>query len=591
MAICIPQEIIDKVREIVSQEDSEGKKISSIERERQLTNLLGDEISAKDINLLYEKSLLLKNQEIAINKFIDNLGEKGLEKKAKLKERISQRLKDRTEKIQNEELLSISQEIYNSKYGLDISLEDMKTLNKIKIERDALKEKAKDTVNGSDEKMNYGRKAVEMSDFINNLKNPSEKFGLVKTIKKDISDIAGRFGKKEGNIVSNFFENAVEAVRTSFDLAFSSVSKSFNAAIDIGATFRQGLKVLSNDPKIWFNVIKESLEPFKKIIKMKDADSKKAMEAVFNEFKARLVSDNLYEKAMDSKLPIGVIEDYFPTSLAEKLPFVGRLFKASNEAFTIFSQGSRFELFKKMYYKNEYRMTTKLAKDLAEVASTISGRGYLGSLEGSSGTLNRIFYSVRYIKSAFDVFYKPLDFKLDPVARMEATKSSIKILSTIGTLMYTASLFTDVGTNPIDSKFGKARIPGTNRWVDLTGGLGSYITFAARQYTGKSMSADGKITDLDNPKYGEMNRFDVFTNWSTNKLAPPPSNLVQFMKGKDFSGKKPTITSALFNMYSPMSPTNIWGYFNDPKESDEIINSITSILDISGFSVTDYNKK
>jgi len=573
MAICIPAEIIEKVKDIVSKEET------SIKREAELTKLLGDNVTAKDVNLLYEKSLLLVHQKLAADRFIENISKEGAEGKAILKEKIAQRFKDRTEKIQQEELLTVAQEIYNKKYKLDISLEDMQVLNKIKIERDALKEKMEGTEDGSIEKMEYGRKAVEMSEFINDLKNPAEKFGFFKTIKSMTMDELTRFEKEKGVI-----GNMVEAVNMTFDISTSAIAKSFNAAADMSYALKQGLRVFSADKKIWKDAYVEAFKPFRHLT------NKEAQIEVFNEFKARLVSNDLYQTAMESKLSIGVIEDYFPTTLAEKLPLVGNVFKASNEAFTMFSQGSRMSLFENLYNKHIKEMTPELAKDLAELSNSISGRGNLGKLEGQSGLLNRLFYSARYIKSTVDLFYKPFDMKLDPIARMEARRHSIKHFSTIATMMYFSSLFTDVGTNPIDSRFGKARIPGTNRWVDLTAGAGSYVTLASRLATGKSMSSSGKITDLSSGRYKSMTKWDVATNWGTNKLAPAPSALVQYLKGRDYSGKKPKLSSSLFNMYSPMSMTNIYEFFNDENETGNVLDSISAMLDIQGMSVSDYDK-
>ncbi len=354
--------------------------------------------------------------------------------------------------------------------------------------------------------------------------------------------------------------------------------------MDMSYALRQGLKVLTTNPKVWADGMVNAFKPFQKL------GSKAEQQAVADAFKARLVSHPMYEDAINSKLGIGVIEEFFPTTIAEKIPALGNIFKASNEAFTIFSQGSRMKLFEDFITtakNNGTDITPQLMKDFAKVANSVTGRGSLGSLESQAGLINKIFYSGKYIKSSLDTFLMPFDTKLSPEARKKALEVSLRNLSTVGGLMGIASLFTDVETDPRSSKFGKMRT-GKNTWVDLTGGLGSYITLAAKNISGKSKSATtGRISELNSGDFGSRTRFDTIIDWLSNKTAPALSTGIQVAKGKDFSGKKPTLGSAVTNLVKPISAGNAYQVFSDNDTGTALL---TTLFDVLGASGTDYSK-
>jgi hypothetical protein len=572
--ICIPPEIIDSIKKTVI------NSTDSIARNKKLTEQFGEQM-AKEINTLYENSLLLKNQKKSLDKFIDNFTDIGIEKKADLKAKIADRLASRKSAIQDNELLSIAQDIWNKKYGLDIPLEEIQKINTLKREADALKPAMEITPKNSPERMAYGDKLSQISNLIEDIKNPQNKMNLLQTV-KDIAKSTGHRFSKELGIAGNIGE----AGKLSLDVLTSAIYKSIQASMDISYALRQGFKVLTKNPTIWKENFIKAFEPFKHIT------SKEAQTVVANKFKASLVSHPLYQQAVDSKLAIGVIEDFFPTALAEKIPILGNIFKASNEAFTIFSQGSRMSLFEDFINtatKNGAKITPELSKDFAYVANSITGRGSLGKFESSSEVINKIFYSGRYISSQIDTFTMPFNNKLSPLAREEAMKSSRNNFAAIGGLMATASLFTEVETDPRSSKFGKMKVPGSkDTWIDLTAGIGSYIVLASKTATQESKSATtDKITKLNSGKFGSTTNFDVVTNWLTGKLSPAPSAAVQVLKGQDYSGKKPTLGSMTQNLVTPIGVGNAYNIFNSEDTATALI---STVFDTLGASQVDYSK-
>jgi len=589
MAVCIPKSVIAKMEKIDWNADSVG-------REKQLTELL-DSNTAKEVNKAFERSLLLKNQETAFDKFLANFTEIGQKAKQELKDKLAKELQRKRELMFNpdgsinpdferllgrtdEDILNYSKKVFDKKYNLDISMDEANVINKLKNEAQDLSKKAQGTVDLSPERIAQAEKVVTLGEYIETLVNPEENLGFIDTIK----DILKKTGQRYEGKTS--WEKVLESGKIAYEASTSAVYKSIQASVDASFAFRQGLKVLANNPRAWRDNMLEAFKPFLNITKPKD----KWM--VMHNFKVNLAAKELYQQALDSKLAIGVIEEFFPSTLAERIPGLGRLFKASNEAFTIFSQGSRMSLFEDMVrnsVENGTVITKELSKEFAMLANSITGRGNLGDLEKISSQVNKLLYSGRFIKSQLDTFYLPFKPGLSPETRALAMKSSLKTLGLFASLMATASMFTEVETDPRSSKFGKAKVPGTkDTWTDLSGGMGSYITLAAREATRQSKSATtGKITQLNTGEFGSKTGADVIINFLTNKLAPAPGAILDIIEGRTFSGEKPTPVNTVTNLATPISIGNMIELFQNEETGPAFI---ATIFDLLGAGQTDYTK-
>ncbi len=352
----------------------------------------------------------------------------------------------------------------------------------------------------------------------------------------------------------------LEVGKTAADLLTSPVFKSIKASMDMSYALRQGFKILTKSPGRW----KESFEQAWKV--WKNVNSKEKMTAVMNDFKARYLAHPHYEMLVnDGKLAFGAVEDFFPSTLSQKIPAVGNIFKGSDEAFTIFSQSARFGLASDMIEKQLkikaaqgiQGLSKQEVKDIATLANSITGRGGLGKLEAASGILNRLFFSARFIRSQADTFLMPFNPAVTPFVRAEAQKHTAATLASIAGLIAVASLFGDVETDPRSSAFGKVKLS-NNTSVDLTAGLGSLIVLATKIGTGESKSArTGKITDLRGDQYGAPTVTDTLKDWAKNKLAPAPGQIANILDGKDFSGEKPTLQNTITGTAVPISIENI----------------------------------
>ena len=431
----------------------------------------------------------------------------------------------------------------------------------------------------------WAREYVALQNRMANVVNPRNTQGLLDTIKSSSKEALQKITDQP-----TLQDKAIQTVKTAASALVSPVYKSLKASMDLSYALRQGFKVFTKSPEQWGKGMVEAFQFIKNI------GNKDAMDALMAEFKATYYAHPNYDKLIgDGKLAFGIVEDWFPTTVAEKIPALGNIFKSSNDAFTVFSQSARFGIANDLLEKQTVLLGRELTKDelksIGYIANSITGRGSLGRLESVSGHLNKLLFSARYISSQVDTFTMPFKQSLTPFARKEALKHSIATISTIGALLTTASFFTKVETDPRSSRFGKMKV-GEN-WIDLTAGLGSYIVLASKQASGKSKSSTtGKINKLNSDKFGAQTRADVLQQWFEGKLAPGPSVIDQaFLKGELYGGEEVTPANVIKQLTVPISFDNTFlsdGYLT---QDDKITALIAAMADVSGLGVTKPFKK
>lgn len=600
MALCIPKKNIEEVAEIMN--DS-----NSVSRLNKLSKVFGSKETAQEVNLLFEKSLLLKNQNNAFQKFINDIDGVSIEKKQKLRKNFEANRDRKNNLITDEELTSISKDIYDRKHKVDIEPETVQRLAILNKEAGDLKIKKQGTPEGSKARDAYGDKVLEVRDIIEDLINPENKLGFFDFAKQDlrkrkdrISDVKSPVfkilhrisGVDVKNPVFKILQGGLEAL----DLATSPAIKVFKTAFDTSAFGRQGVGSGLEVPKRYLQDVKDTWKIWKNTF------NKQEREAAFRKTESRIISDDLYDEMSEASLEILGKEEEFQGSIATRIGFgIGDVFDASDKTFTSFIQSQRVALYKKFREIEKIRLNNAepskdFLKEMARNVNTITGRGtgktHVGEtfLKGS----NRIIFSARYTKSGFDAVFSPLNLRLyksNPQAYKQLANNSYKRFAAIRGLMLITSTFTEVGTEPTASNFGKAKIPGTkNRWVDLTLGMGSIVTLVARLYKQKSTSLSGKTYDLNSGEFGGTDGSTLILRYLQNKTAPGLGVITApFLKSKDFDGDKPKIfrPKTLKDLFGPISVEELYDAF----QSKEFFGALIGVgLDVTGFGVVDYDK-
>jgi hypothetical protein len=320
-------------------------------------------------------------------------------------------------------------------------------------------------------------------------------------------------------------------------------AKSVLASIDNSFIGRQGIKTLyTGHPIIWGKTLVKSLE----ILLTDTFTGKEMLKGVRAEIYGRENSMNGTYDLM--KLAVGQAEEAYPTSLPEKIPFLGRLFKASQEAFTGSAYYMRAELADQLIEKRLAQgvdLTDKVqAESLGNLINSMTGRGTAG-LGKLGKTTNTLLFSPKFLQANLDTLTAHVfDKNVTVRDKAEAGKNLLKIIASIGGTLWLADKLNpgSVEWDPRSSDFGKIRIGDTR--FDITGGMASIVTLVSRigiPFVEDGMFAGGTKSSTtgiiaSQKDFNGRSALDLLGAFAENKLAPLAGTLVDLLKKEDFNG-------------------------------------------------------
>ncbi len=533
--------------------------MDSKDRRSFFEKIVGPE-DAAEVNAQFESKLLLKNQQAGMIKWAENLT--GISEPAK-RDIISKI--ERMEKILNpgDENVFL-QDLASKKLGTDVTFEEAQRITELsKSVSEAEKALPSKTLDGSPEALDYGAKRVELLNYVNDLKLSNEKKGVIDYAK----DLPG-------------------------------ISKGIKASLDNSAIFRQGWKTLFTNPKTWASNAIKSFSDIGRQIKGGVNDN-----IVMDGIKADIYSrenarNGKYEKM---KLDIGTGEEAYPTSIPEKIPLFGRLFKASETAYQGFLMRMRADIADHVLniaQKSGVDTTNKAElKSIGQLVNSLTGRGDLGRFESAGRVVNNAFFSPKMLKSNFD-FLTAHQFQknVTPFVRKQAITNLIKVGTGVATILGIAHAINpdSVELDPRSADFGKIKIGNTR--IDMTAGLSSLITLTSRViptrnngefgFNAKS-STTGNINKINSGKYGSKTVGGVLWDFAQNKLSPAASVINDvWLRGKTFQGDKPTVANQAKNLFVPLPIANIEESIKTPNALNPFL---AGILDGLGISTNSYS--
>ncbi len=250
-------------------------------------------------------------------------------------------------------------------------------------------------------------------------------------------------------------------------------------------------------------------------------------------------------------------EEQFMASLAEKIPGVGRVVKATGRAYTGFLNKMRADVFDQMV--NSYRetggeLTPEYLKSVGEFINTATGRGTLGSLERVMPVLGQGLFSARKLVATAQTLNPVWYVKLHPAVRKEALKTMLAFIAGAATITGLADLIpgVDVGKDPTSADFGKIKIGNTR--FNLFGPYQQIVVLFSRLWTGYATSSTtGKklmLGDESNPY--APNRLDLITRFFEAKEHPTLSFIVGLIRGENNIGQKFDIPQETLQRFVPM---------------------------------------
>lgn len=546
MAFCLPKFAAEKFLKGLPEDLSKLTDVTSEERRSYFKDLVGEE-NARQVNALFESKLLLKNQQAGIIRWAKSVS--GLKPEAQ--RNILTKVNNMTEILNPKDKAMFLEDLAAHKLGMGVTVEEAGRI------ADLAKRvsEAKAVADKGGERLPYGQAKVAFGKYVSDLRNEAAKT---------------TFGEK----LKMPFQTATNAAGT---------IKAIKASLDNSAIFRQGWKAMLTNPSIWGENAWKSFSNIARTLGGKE---------VMDEVNAEIASRPTYDAMVKAKLAIGKPEEAFPTSLPEKIPLFGRLYKASETGFTAFLYKVRADIFDK-YLTTAKNMGIDITdkaqlQDIGKLVNSLTGRGDLGRGEAVARTVNNIFFSPRFLKSQFDVLTAHQFQKgVTPFVRRQAAVNLVKIVTGTAAIMAIANAVQpgSAELDPRSSDFGKIRIGDTR--FDITGGAASLVTLIARELTQSSKSTtSGKVQPLNSGKFGAATGVDVLVNFAENKLSPAASVVRDIMKGETFQGEKPTLTNEANNLITPLPVQN----FFQSKDNDHAANILLIMLaDALGISANTYS--
>lgn len=568
--------------------------MSSEDRHDLLASVVGKDDAAA-VNALFESKLLLKNQQAGFITWAKKTA--GLTD-AKRTDIIS-KIESMKSILNPESRQAFLADLAAQKLGTGVSFDEVKNItdlsgqaadarnnwDKNKAAED-LKKNPKDKNAGwssEDQRLDFGAKRVALQNYMKELKGSANDSFL---------DRAKDNYQNQGP-VSATVRSAGDFIST-----IGGIAKGVKASFDDSFLGRQGFKTMFTHSAQWAD---NAVRSFGLIAKQ--LGKKVTNDDILNAVKADIYSRpnamlGLYDKA---KLDIGNTEESFPESAVEKIPLLGRFFKASEVAFEGTAYRLRadvFDQYAKIARKGGIDVTDIYqARSIGKLVNSLTGRGDLGALEKIGKTVNNVFFSPKFMKSNFDFLSAHLADDMSSFAKKQAAINLGKVIIGTSVILGVAKAIdpNSVELDPRSADFGKIKIGDTR--FDVTGGMGSILTLGARllpviaSFADKNIkgytksTTDGKLKQINSGAFGAETGMDVINDWIDNRTSPILSVLEDILKGQDQNDQTPTPVGELKNLGEPFVASNIEQSLEDPKSANWLLGEIVDGL---GFSENTY---
>ena len=546
MAFCIPktqkEALLKALKEGEVSVDSLHR-MTSEERRKIFRRFVGSDFDGF-VNAEFEKALRSNQKKAMVN---------WVEKVTKPKEVARKNMIDRIERnekfLNADEELGFLEDLARDKLGVSVSESEARHLLGLKQQVDELKRAIpENSPKNSAERNAYG---WAQRDYIRNI--------------EDLKVQADAISPLERLKPENYSRNV-------FDLA--GTLKSFAATFDNSFLGRQGIKMLMGGRfRTWsagaldsFRVMGKNL--FAKRPELFGKRDTAALEGIRAEIAGRPNALNGKYRAAANEYGLNVSkEEAFPTDIPERIPVLGRIFRASMDAFQASSLRMRADFADALIATAEKNGVDMLdpaqANAFGKIVSATTGRGEIGKLGTIGRELNAAVFSVRFLKSNIDTLTAhQFDRTMTPEARKAAAFNTLRILGGMGGVLGAATLMNpdSVEWNPRSANFGKINVGNTR--IDISGGMGGLVTLASRltptKHRGEwgfwSKSATtGKMTKLSGENFGERSALDVFDSFWQGKLSPLAGVFRDVWRGQNFSGEKPGVVNTTIGLVTPIS--------------------------------------
>lgn len=573
---CLPPIAVNKFTDALRSGKIDPYKLrdmTSDERRAVFKDIVGEN-GAKQVNTAFEAKTLLKNQNLAYTNWAKKVAGITPETRRDMLSKI-QRL---DHILSPEEEKPFLQDLASQRLGVGVTQEEAKNISDLahNVTDSETKAKPDGTFSSKSERLQYGMDKVNLENYVNGLKLASKN---VKT-------------KNPGTL-------GIRALKGTPGFLTSSLSTLDNSVF--GRQLIRNLLDIRHAP-IWTKSFLKSWGDIGRELGGKG----NALDLVKADIYSRPGALNGEYKALGKDAGLEALtEEAYPSHAPEKIPLLGRLFKASEAAYNGGALRVRADLADKFIATAKKQgLNTKDPEEMKGIGTLIgsmTGRGSFGR-GVPSNTAGKWLFSPKFLKSNFNALtLHALDKNATAFTRKEAAKNLAGIITSVSGVLGIAHALNpkSVELDPRSTHFGKINIFG--HWTDITGGEGALLTLAARTLptyqkghqsslpgllpnnTGFfTKSASGNLSDETSGNYGAQNALDTVVNFFTGKAAPIPSTIAQVYQGKNYNQQTPTPKNIAQGTLEPISIQNI-SQLKD-KGNANLLGSL--ITDGLGFSVT-----
>lgn len=239
--------------------------------------------------------------------------------------------------------------------------------------------------------------------------------------------------------------------------------------------------------------------------------------------------------AEDAGLDLLTHEEYMKSDLIQKIWGVRRGVNVSNRAYAAFANKVRADAFEELVDRFtklgvDPRQNMEVARHIAQMVNTGTGRGSLKILDKNLDFFNKILFSPKFMASRINMFQnafnpqRALAAAKGDIVSKELMKEAWKQLGSVTGTWATIAMLSnwagaEVNMNPLSSDFGKVKINGRVR-LDFGSGLQQYMVLPIRIAMGQQTSSTNESTYTYGSKYGLPTMRDAVTDFGANRLAP-----------------------------------------------------------------------
>lgn len=390
-----------------------------------------------------------------------------------------------------------------------------------------------------------------------------------KKIKDEFNKRREEYERAKRSRIKKLWDGVTETLAT---------SRSLITSADVSAPFRQGGFLLLGD--LVFNPVRAGRQlksMFQQLVSEKGFENAQA--AIMLRPNAK---SGLYERVglyfADMKGGLSGREESMRSNLAEKIPLIKKVVRASNRAYVGFLNRQRADSFDAMIESlgGPDAVTPEQAKAIADFVNTATGRGSVAGFERSADAAARILFSPRFLASRFQLIagQHALTGPVKALVAQQYGKFALGLAAVYGLSQLFGS---DVEKDPRSADFGKAKFGNTR--IDPLAGLAQVTTFLARELSGQTKKGERVV---------KQNRGEAFTRFARTKLAPIPGAITDFMVEKTLDYQDPSVKTTTQRLLIPISYQDMPDVY---REHGAIKGTIMQALNLMGMGLQHYDSK